>query len=122
MYFKMNRDYVVAMMNDGGGTLAVLRDGDFLDVSTAIDNGYGVSLKGGKVIDLDGMTAESISDMIVDFAKNMTTGFLGLWVDGGKLYLDSTTIYYDFKKAMNVARDNEQLAVYDFAKRKAVAL
>ena len=46
--------------------------------------------------------------------------FLGIWVDNGKLYIDKSVRTKTKKEAMQIARDNKQLAIFKWATKSSV--
>ena len=56
--------------------------------------------------------------------NNQDKRFVGGWVDAetGKFYLDWVTITEDIDNAFNIAKRNNQLAIYDFGKKEVIYL
>jgi hypothetical protein len=59
---------------------------------------------------------EDLVDFIADHADALSRPgiYLGGWVDSGIVYLDCSLITDSEEKAMQIARDNEQLAIFCF--------
>lgn len=66
-----------------------------------------------------------VKNMIADIAKTHIKSkqeFLGLWVDNGKLYIDKSVRTKTKKEAMQIARENKQLAIFKWATSSSVAV
>lgn len=46
---------------------------------------------------------------------------LGIWIDGGKAYIDISERISNYKHAMKVGKDRKQISVWAWAKNEAVA-
>lgn len=66
-----------------------------------------------------------VKNMIADIAKTHIKSkqeFLGLWVDNGKLYIDKSVRTKTKKEAMQIARENKQLAIFKWATSSSVTV
>lgn len=64
-----------------------------------------------------------VKNMIADIAKTHIKSkqeFLGLWVDNGKLYIDKSVRTKTKKEAIQIARENKQLAIFKWATSSSV--
>lgn len=72
--------------------------------------GYYVAHNGGLVVPEDAYTPE----MLATFAATLPPGTLvGVWFDGGKVYLDHTEWLRRPWTARDIARAEQQLAIWD---------
>lgn len=70
-----------------------------------------------------GIATARVKNMIADIAKTHIKSkqeFLGLWVDNGKLYIDKSVRTKTKKEAMQIARENKQLAIFKWATSSSV--
>jgi len=92
-------------------------------------NGFALSINKNteKVIDLTA-NRKSIRDDITNYVRAYREGikspdnFLGGWVDKGKLYLDVSKVITDKREAVRLARNADQLAIFDLAHGKTISL
>ena len=119
---KLTKDVLDNIILHGGATLTYYRSlNEFADLSRALNKGYAVSVAGGIVLSMT-LDADTLIDKIIDFAKKDNTAFIGLWVDNGSLYLDNTLVVYDKDLAIKLAKENKQLAIYDFATSSTIPI
>jgi hypothetical protein len=79
--------------------------GDIVD----INEGYAVAIKG----------FDKPSDLIIDAAEN--NNFVGFWHDEtGKEYWDEVIITEDQQTAMQIARKQNELAIWDFKNKSEI--
>lgn len=103
-----------SVIRNGGGTF------NKAGRSVHLRTGFMVSLKKyGQVIPLDHCNSAFISINADDFPK---AAFVGLWVDGGLLYVDASLQVKDLHKALHLAEREEQLAIWDNRERKEIRL
>ena len=50
------------------------------------------------------------------------TRHLGAWVDGDTIHLDPTTIVRNKSEALDLGRENRQIAIYDFRKSETITI
>ena len=74
-----------------------------------------------EVIPMSEFTEQSIKSY-VDTVKFPENGGLGTWVNenSGKIYLDVSVGYHDYKQAIAQAKKWEQLAIYDTVNNKTI--
>jgi hypothetical protein len=112
---NLTKDVLDTIIKNGGGTFTYYRSlNEFADLGKALTKGYAVSVRGGIELSLE-LDADTIINKIIDFAKKDDTMFLGLWVNNGTLYIDSTMVVYNKDVALRVAKEHNQLAIYDFS-------
>lgn len=46
----------------------------------------------------------------------------GLWIDNGKLYIDKSMVIVEKGNAMEIAKQNNELAIWDFATNESIYL
>lgn len=79
------------------------------------DRGYMVSIK-GQEIKVNKNDIEEIKKEIEkkrDFIGNKKGLFIGLWLDNDMMYIDISIHIINYLKALEVARNNEQKAIYN---------
>jgi uncharacterized protein YecA (UPF0149 family) len=53
----------------------------------------------------------------MDYFKNQKLDSIGLWLDGGVWYMDTNTKRFTTKReALKIAKENKQLAIWDWKK------
>lgn len=107
-----------ALRESGGFTLSP-EDG------TQPAGGYAVAVypEAEEVIP-DPLKVSEILSYIVRWAKvlyNDTRAHLGGWVSEGKVYLDISAVFTDLDEALEVARANGQLAIWDLGRSEEIA-
>jgi len=78
--------------------------------------GYMVSIPGAEAVRrLSDITELTIKRYVEKYAQQLATpgAYLGAWVDGWEVYLDISVNVDSLEDALNLARDNKQLAIYD---------
>jgi hypothetical protein len=108
------KDYI----SKGGATLKPL------DLTPAdLVEGYMVSRLGGYMLKVEDNLLPSILLIIQSMqAKCTYYEYIGLWVNGGYLYLDYSANILDLDKALEYARSNDQLAIWDIANAKEIKI
>jgi hypothetical protein len=112
-YIEVALELLKGALADGGAT--VMLDGS--DVPSA-----------GYVVSLDGLGAKfnvsalNLSELVGWVKRAMENGArcLGSWLDGEVMYFDVNVILNDLKWALEFARDNKQLAIYDLARKESI--
>ena len=88
------------------------------------DRGYIVSLKGQEVKvnknDIKGIKKEIEKKR--EFIKDKRGLFIGLWVEDDMMYIDVSIHIVNYLRALEVARNNEQKAIYDLKKNDSIYL
>ena len=88
------------------------------------DRGYIVSLKGQEV-KVNKNDIEEIKKEIEkkkEFIENKKGLYIGLWLEDDILYIDVSIHIIDYLRALEVARNNEQKAIYDLQKNDSIYL
>lgn len=88
------------------------------------DKGFMVSIKGQEVKvnknDIKGIQREIEKKR--DFIKDKKGLFIGLWLDDDVIYVDVSIHVIDYLEALEVARNNEQLAIFDLKNNDSIYL
>ena len=88
------------------------------------ENGFMVSIKGQEVKvnknDIQGIKREIEEKR--KFIKDKKGLFIGLWVDSDMMYIDVSVHIVNYLRALEVARKNEQKAIYDLQKNDSIYL
>ena len=109
---------IMEIIENKGATL----DKDYNDFSS--DRGYMVSLKGQEV-KVNKNDIENIKKEIEkkrEFIKDKKGLYVGLWLDDDMMYIDVSIHIINYVKALEVARNNEQKAIYDLQKNDSIYL
>ena len=88
------------------------------------NNGFMVSLKGQEV-QVNKNDIENIKKEIEkkrEFIKDKKGLFIGLWLDDDMMYIDVSIHIINYLEALEIARNNEQLAIYDLKKNDSLYL
>lgn len=88
-------------------------------------SGYMVSLQGcEEVYYSEDITEDTIPGYITRYAKQLLIpgSYLGGWVDGETVYLDVSINIDDLQDALALARDNDQLAIFDLQAGESIYL
>ena len=114
------RQFIFETMENGGCTYNL-----FAGLSPA--TGYAVSILKKQTTckaDLNSFTPYFLSAFIKEHAEKlaMPYNFLGSWIDDGQIYLDVVEVTDDLWHAKNVARQNNQLAIFDLGKMETIYL
>jgi hypothetical protein len=92
--------------------------------ATSPRTGFAVaSFRGAeRVFDLDRLTVEDVYDYITEHVDKFEDRriHIGAWVDGGKVYLDLSTVVADKAEAVQLGIRHDQLAVFDLAKFETI--
>ena len=88
------------------------------------ENGFMVSLKGQEV-KVNKNDIEEIKKEIEkkrEFIKDKKGLFVGLWLEDDIIYIDISIYIVDYLEALEVARNNEQKAIFDLQKNDSIYL
>lgn len=88
------------------------------------DKGFMVSIKGQEV-KTDKNNIEEIKKEIEkkkEFIENKKGLYIGLWLDSDIMYIDISIHIIDYMEALEVARNNDQLAIYDLKNNDSIYL
>ena len=114
----MNNKKIMEIIENKGATL----DGNYNDFKS--DVGYMVSIKGQEVKvnknDIQGIKKEIKKKR--EFIKNKRGLYIGLWLDNDIMYVDVSIHIIDYLEALEVARNNDQLAIFDLKKKDSIYL
>lgn len=88
------------------------------------DKGFMVSIKGQEV-KTDKNNIEEIKKEIEkkrEFIRNKKGLYIGLWLDSNIMYVDVSIHIVNYLKALEVARNNDQKAIYDLKNNDSIYL
>ena len=114
----MENNKIMEIIKNGGATL----DKNYNNFSS--DNGFMGSLEGQEIKvnknDIQGIKKEieKKRELIQD-KKGL---YIGLWLDNDIMYLDVSIHIIDYMEALEVARNNDQLAIFDLKKKDSIYL
>ena len=113
----LNNKMIKKIINNGGATLDV----NYNNFNASA--GYMVSLYGYET-KIDVNNIEAIKKEIENKKEiaQKTKGYIGLWVENNLLYIDISKYIINYNKALEVARNNKQLAIYDLKNDKSIYL
>ena len=114
----METNKIIEIIKNEGATL----DYNYNDFKS--DRGYMVSIKGQEV-KVNKNDIENIKKEVEkkrDFIKDKKGLFIGLWLENDILYIDISIHIINYLKALEVARKNEQKAIYDLKKNDSIYL
>lgn len=77
-----------------------------------INNGYMVSLQGHEFKTSLELLTSNLLKTYQQTAEN-NNAYIGFWLDNQELYVDISINIHDYMQAVQIARDNEQLAIYN---------
>lgn len=114
----MENNKIMEIIKDEGATL----DSNYNDFKS--DKGFMVSIKGQEVKvdknDIQGIKKEIEKKR--EFIKDKKELYIGLWLDSDIMYIDVSIHIIDYLEALEVARDNDQLAIYDLKNKTSIYL
>ena len=114
----MELEDIKKIINNGGATL------DYNLNNFNNDNGFMVSIKGQEMKidknDIKGIQREIEKKR--EFIGNKKGLFVGLWLDNDVIYVDVSIHIIDYLEALEVARDNDQKAIYDLKNNDSIYL
>jgi hypothetical protein len=108
-----------------GATLdVVVYNGKIMDVqSKEYQTGYAVSIKGHELKYQRSLN----NDILIGYIKSNMVELdeqpharVGIWFDGDCWYLDISHIYTGIHNAIDIARQQEQKAIYDFSRKVSI--
>ena len=114
----MDNKKIMEIIENKGATL----DSNYNDFKS--DRGYIVSIK-GQEIKVNKNDIENIKKEIEkkrEFIKDKRGLFIGLWLEDDILYIDVSIHIVNYLKALEVARNNEQKAIYDLKNNDSIYL
>ena len=114
----MKLEDIKRIIKDEGATL----DYNLNDFKS--ENGFMVSLKGQEVqvnkSDIQGIKREIEKKR--EFIKDKKGLYVGLWLEDNIMFIDVSIHIINYLKALEVARKNEQKAIYDLQKNDSIYL
>ena len=114
----MDNNRIIEIIKNEGATL----DCNYNDFKS--DIGFMVSVKGQEVKvnknDIQGIKREIEKKR--EFIKDKKGLFIGLWLDGEIMYVDVSIHIIDYMEALEVARNNDQLAIFDLKNKDSIYL
>lgn len=83
---------------------------------------YIVSMELNKevIIPLEKFNKKSLKNAIKDFTLKFNQG-VGTWLNNNNIYIDINQGFNDLEEAMNIARKNNQLAIFDTLENKEIS-
>lgn len=114
----MKNNKIMEIIKNEGATL----DCNLNDFKS--DRGFMVSIKGQEV-KIDKNDIEEIKKEVEkkrEFIKDKRGLYVGLWLEDDVLYIDVSIHIIDYVKALEVARNNDQKAIYDLKKNDSIYL
>lgn len=114
----MKNEKIIEIIENKGATL----DQNYNNFNS--DKGFMVSIKGQEV-KVNKNDIEEIKKEIEkkrEFIGNKKGLYIGLWLDSDIMYIDISIHIIDYLEALEVARDNDQLAIYDLQKNDSIYL
>ena len=113
----LNNKMIKKIIKNGGATLDVNYN------NFNANFGYMVSLYGHETkIDINNIEAIKQEIEIKKEIAKQLNAYVGLWTDNGLIYVDISKRIINYNKALETARKNEQLAVYDLKNDKSIYL
>lgn len=114
----MKNEKIIEIINNGGATL----DQNYNNFSS--NNGFMVSIKGQEV-KIDKNDIKGIQEEIKkkkEFIGNKKGLFIGLWLDNDTMFIDVSIHIINYLEALEIARNNEQKAIYDLKNNNSIYL
>ena len=114
----MDNKKIMEIIKNEGATL------DYNYNNFKSENGFMVSLKGQEV-KVNKNDIENIKKEIEkkrEFIKDKRGLFIGLWLDSDIMFIDVSIHIINYLKALEVARKNEQKAIFDLQKKDSIYL
>lgn len=114
----MENNKIMEIIKNGGATL----DCNYNNFNSNI--GYMVSIKGQevKVNKNDIQEIKKEIEKKREFVQDKKGLYIGLWLDNDMMYIDVSIHIIDYMEALEVARNNEQLAIFDLKKKDSIYL
>jgi hypothetical protein len=86
-------------------------------------DGYAVSFSGYEARIPRRLLSREVFAALLNSYRNIAGDlYIGGWVDGDTVYFDVSAVIPEKEKAIALARDNNQRAIYSFAKRESIYL
>lgn len=86
--------------------------------------GYMCSIKDILIIDKKDFNIKLIKSLVKNNFNLLKSekNYLGTWEDKGKIYIDISTNFINKEKALQVAKENNQIAIFDLNSMKSIYL
>ena len=81
-------------------------------------NGYQVSVRDLEIIPAYRLTKKHLIDMLNELADGKC---LGVWIDGGKAYIDCSEYVSTKKQALKLGKARKQISVWNWKAGEAIA-
>lgn len=114
----MENKKIMEIIENKGATL----DKEYNDFDS--NKGYMVSIKGQEV-KVNKNDIEEIKKEIEkkrEFIQDKEGLYVGLWLDNDIMFIDVSIHIIDYLEALEIARDNDQLAIYDLKNNNSIYL
>lgn len=114
----MKNEKIIEIIENKGATL----DSNYNNFKS--DKGFMVSIKGQEV-KVNKNNIEEIKKEIEkkkEFIENKKGLYIGLWLDNDIMFIDVSIHIIDYLEALEVARNNDQLAIFDLKKKDSIYL
>ena len=114
----LNDKMIKKILKNGGATL------DYNYNNFNSKDGFMVSLDSYEAkVDIDNIEAiKKEIETKKEIAKKIKGAYIGLWLDKGLVYIDISKHIIDYNRALEVARNNKQLAIYDLKNDNSIYL
>ena len=114
----LNNKMIKEILKNGGATLDV----NYNNFNASV--GYMVSLDGYEAkIDINNIEAiKKEIETKKEIAQKINGAYIGLWVENNILYVDISKHIINYNKALETARNNKQLAIYDLKNNDSIYL
>lgn len=111
----MNKKTLLGILKDGGATLN--KRGEAVN----FENGYQVSKKDCYTLSIDNISniLKSVNELMATIQNDE---FCGLWVDGGKCYIDISVKIDNKQKAIQKGLELQQISIWDWCDKKCIYL
>lgn len=114
-----------SIIKKGGASISLNKYNNKLVISN-LKNGYMVSLKDYEVKKYCRNLKSFKDNLNLYYERNklelFNNLFLGIWIEKNTFYFDISCNILNFKKAIDMARNNNQLAIYDTVNCKSIYL
>ncbi len=111
----MKKQQLLQIIEDGGATL------NKSGAAVNFENGYQVSIKDCYTIEI--RNARKILKAINKLLRGIDAGaFVGVWIDGGKAFIDISQHITGKAYAVELGRRKRQISIYDWQRGRCVYL
>ena len=102
-----------SIKENGGATLSKA------GLTMNFPSGYQVSIKDLLIVPIYKLRMRDIKSMLNDLDRG---DCLGIWIDGGKAYVDKSQWLIRKRDAMRIGKRNKQISIWSWKEKKAVYL